>query len=349
MGATYKAVGINLKSMPLGESDRLLTILTRDHGLIRVVAPGARKHKSSLRGRSSIFVVNELVIAKGRSLDRITQADGIEYFSGLSQNLSKLTASQYLAELTLTQALSQQPQAELFALLCRHLRRFETYPQPQTLACLIQGIFHLLITAGLAPQVQVCCLTQHPLEPDFTDENWRVGFSPAAGGAVSLSALEYLRQGQSQNRVRPVMSVPHVRENQVEPEPESNNAIAVFQYAEVERIRLHPSDSGTYPNRNSRSEPRPVEKVPELCLLLNAPELDLLQRLASAHLMMSGDRPCLPMLVSEVDSFPETLRPDRVWLSVERILRHYAQYHLEKPIRSAALIDACFLPLTTPS
>ncbi|HEY9873712.1 MAG TPA: recombination protein O N-terminal domain-containing protein, partial [Candidatus Obscuribacterales bacterium] len=80
MSRTYKATGINLKSMPLGEADRLLTILTREFGLIRAVAPGARKHHSKLSGRSGLFVVNELLIAQGRSLDKITQAETKESY-----------------------------------------------------------------------------------------------------------------------------------------------------------------------------------------------------------------------------------------------------------------------------
>ncbi|MCC3429114.1 MAG: recombination protein O N-terminal domain-containing protein, partial [Microcoleus sp. PH2017_04_SCI_O_A] len=42
MTRTYKAIGINLKSAPIGESDRLLTVLTREFGLIKAVAPGVR-------------------------------------------------------------------------------------------------------------------------------------------------------------------------------------------------------------------------------------------------------------------------------------------------------------------
>jgi DNA repair protein RecO (recombination protein O) len=52
MSRTYQTTGINLKSSPIGEADRLVTILTSDYGLIRVIAPGARKPKSSLGGRS---------------------------------------------------------------------------------------------------------------------------------------------------------------------------------------------------------------------------------------------------------------------------------------------------------
>jgi hypothetical protein len=77
---TYRVTGINLRSKPSGESDRLMTILTKEAGLIRVIAPSARKQKSSLSGRSSLFVVNDLLIARGKSMDKITQADSLESF-----------------------------------------------------------------------------------------------------------------------------------------------------------------------------------------------------------------------------------------------------------------------------
>ncbi len=194
MSRTYKATGINLKSMPLGEADKLVTILTREFGLIRAVAPGARKQNSKLGGRSGLFVVNDLLVAKGRSLDKITQAETLESYPGLSKDLGKLAASQYLAELVLCHALVDQPQADLYTLLNEHLRRLDQLPNASNsyahtssvLAHLSQGVFHLLALAGVAPQVQSCCITQQPLTPDFTDPDWRVGFSVEAGGTVSL-------------------------------------------------------------------------------------------------------------------------------------------------------------------
>ncbi|MGB3401103.1 MAG: DNA repair protein RecO [Microcoleaceae cyanobacterium] len=194
MSRTYQVVGINLKAIPLGESDRLLTILTREQGLIRATAPGARKPRSKLRGNSGLFFVNELLIAKGRSLDKITQAETVKSYSRLSQNLGKLAASQYLAELVLATALTEQPQEELFLLLNEHLNRLEQLNSPsesQTgiliLASLVHGIFHLLALAGLAPQVQFCSLTQQPVKPNFHQLQWQVGFSIDAGGIISLS------------------------------------------------------------------------------------------------------------------------------------------------------------------
>lgn len=189
MTRIYKATGINLKGMPLGEADRLVTVLTSEFGLIRAVAPGARKHKSQLRGRSELFVVNQLVIAKGRSLDKITQAETIESYPGLSRDLGKLAASQYLAELVLSVALSEQPQTELYELFNEHLRRIELLPNQENLfAHLAQAVFHLLAIAGIAPRVHTCYLTQEALTANFIDPQWRVGFSFEVGGLVSLSS-----------------------------------------------------------------------------------------------------------------------------------------------------------------
>ncbi len=192
MSQTYQATGINLKGKPMGERDRLLTILTPEYGLIRAVAGGARNYQSRLRGRSELFVVNQLLLVKGRSsLYRLTQAETQHTYSQLSQNLGKLAISEYLAEIVLCFALSEQPQTELFTLFCEHLHRIEnayvaSNEQTETLLSLLnQGIFHLLSLAGIAPQLHYCCLSQHPLIMDEEDPQWRIGFSYQAGGIIS--------------------------------------------------------------------------------------------------------------------------------------------------------------------
>ena len=78
MPKQYRVTGINLKGMPLGENDRLLTILTKEQGLLRVVAAGARKHRSAMAGRSGLFVVNDLQIEVGRNMDRIKNAEMLQ-------------------------------------------------------------------------------------------------------------------------------------------------------------------------------------------------------------------------------------------------------------------------------
>lgn len=302
MTSTYKVTGINLKSMPMGDYDRLLTILTREEGLVRAIVPGARKHKSSLGGRSSLFVVNHLLMVRGRNLDKVIQAETIESYPRLSQHLSKLTISQYLAELVLIQALSEQPQEQLFTSLTTHLNRLEqldheplNYFQGKALIYLNQGIYDLLTLAGVSPRIHRCCLTQATIIPELNDCDWRVGFSPEMGGMVCLAALP----------------------SPVQPFP---TPLAVGK--------------PTLPTPNPPKgylEPIKWEKLSQCFFWLTAQEAWLLQQLTqpdgNLNLLFSHLQP-LDLLTTS--------------LKVERVLRHYVHYHLERVIRSASLLEACF-------
>ncbi|MEH2080683.1 MAG: DNA repair protein RecO [Nostoc sp.] len=314
MSRTYKATGINLKTQALGESDKIVTILTREFGLIRAVAPGSRKHNSSLGGRSGMFVVNELLIAKGRSLDKITQAQTLKTYPGLAKDLGKLAASQYLAEIVLCEALSEQPQEELYDLFNEHLHRLEAVSSANpsgVLAHLAHAVFHLLALAGLTPQVQICCLSQRSLKPNFTDPNWQVGFSIPAGGTVSLEARERLRkEGEKEIRAEQQRSRGAGEEgiNNQYPMPNVPSAMlnAPFPMPNTQIVVVH------------------RQEIPVISSRLGAMELALLQQLSQPEIM-------------QIDS-----ARDYDWLSVEQILRQYAQYQLGRPIRSATLIDSYF-------
>ncbi|MEM1309875.1 MAG: DNA repair protein RecO [Cyanobacteria bacterium P01_H01_bin.153] len=293
MSRSYRATGINLKGMPIGETDRLVTILTIEHGLVRVIVPGARKHKSRLAGRSGQFVVNELFIVQGKNLDKLVQAETVRSFPKLSADLSRLTASQYLAELVLCQALSGQPQGDLFALLIEQLQQLEQAEQVDILACLSQGIFQLLVAAGVAPELQQCCVSQIEVRPDLSRVDWQVGFSAMAGGIVELDCLHQRE-----------VTGPRAR-------------TTAGRYA-ITR------DKESYRARRSRQAP-PVS-------LISAQELVWLQQLGGNELITQRS---LPGLTTDQQRFLG-------WQRIERLLREYAEFHFDRSIRSATLIDACF-------
>ncbi|MFN6530878.1 DNA repair protein RecO [Nostoc sp. ChiSLP03a] len=330
MSRTYKATGINLKTQALGESDKIVTILTREFGLIRAVAPGSRKHNSSLGGRSGMFVVNELLIAKGRSLDKITQAQTLKTYPGLAKDLGKLAASQYLAEIVLCEALSEQPQEELYDLFNEHLHRLEAVSSANSfgvLAHLAHAVFHLLALAGLTPQVQICCLSQRSLKPDFTDPNWQVGFSIPAGGTVSLEARERLRkEGEREIRAQRQRSRGAGEQGEINnqyPMPNAPSAMLNAPFPMTPVVSTEET-SATHWLPNAQTIVMHRQEIPVISSRLGAMELALLQHLSQPEIMqIDGAR-------------------DRNWLSVEQILRQYAQYQLGRPIRSATLIDSYF-------
>ncbi|MEH1838192.1 MAG: DNA repair protein RecO [Nostoc sp.] len=326
MSRTYKATGINLKTQVLGESDKIVTILTPEFGLIRAVAPGARKHNSSLRGRSGMFVVNELLIAKGRSLDKITQAQTLKTYPGLAKDLGKLAASQYLAEIVLCQALSEQPQEELYELFNEHLHRLETLSSANAsgvLAHLVHGVFHLLALAGVTPQVQICCLSGHLLKPNFTDPNWQVGFSIPAGGTVSLEAWEHLRR-ESEKEMREMRTDQYPIPN-TSASPNSWRGCANgYQEDKLTTSAALPMPNASSPMAHAQTVVVHRQEIPVISSRPGAMELALLQHLSQPEIIqIDGAR-------------------DHDWLSVEQILRQYAQYQLGRPIRSATLIDSYF-------
>ena len=274
----------------MGETDRLVTILTIEHGLVRVIVPGARKHKSRLAGRSSQFVVNELFIVQGKSLGKLVQAETVRSFPGLSADLARLTASQYLAELVLCQALSEQPQGELFALLIEQLQRLEQAEQADILACLNQGIFQLLIAAGVAPELYQCCISQQAIAPDLARADWHIGFSPVSGGVVTVDQLAQIRTANPRAKT-----------------PTGRYAV---------------NGKGA-PNRSRQNL---------AASLLSAQELVWLQQLGEPELVTQRSLPGM------------TTAEQRLlgWQRIERLLRQYAEFHFDRPIRSATLIDACF-------
>lgn len=233
MPKEYRATGINLKGMPLGENDRLLTILTKEHGLIKAVAAGARKHRSAMAGRSGLFVVNDLQVSVGRSMDRIKNAEVLQSFVGLGQTLAKLTAAQYLSELALMQALSAQPQEELFLVLVEHLNRIQEAENQNVLAHLNHGIYHLLAIAGFAPQVHSCCISQSPVVANRHQSKWKAGFSIVGGGVINLEITD-LASGGNPNGDRHEISISEAMHNRISHYLNASELLAMQELAQTD-------------------------------------------------------------------------------------------------------------------
>ncbi|MGB3669315.1 MAG: DNA repair protein RecO [Phormidesmis sp.] len=360
---TYKATGINLKGMPMGESDRLVTVLTKEYGLVRAIAPGARKHKSSLGGRSGLFVVNDLLFTQGKSIDKLIQAETLQSFPGLSRNLAKLTASQYLAEIVLAQALSEQPQADLYYLLIEHLSRIEAADQTNVLACLAQATFHLLALAGVAPEVFRCCLTRQPLTIELGNPDWRVGFSVSAGGAIAPQEMERLQA----ERIKAVE--PRFNERSQSSEMDTRPLVADTAATDTAATNRPAAPSKALPAGLQTKLAKAVDQENGVVIYLSAAELALMQQLSKPELVLTSasslssqfdpqsgtikagtpklDTPKRGALT--VPSFSSELTqsgPHLMWRHIEKALRQYTQYQFDRPIRSAALIDTCFTPPT---
>ncbi|MRJ78012.1 DNA repair protein RecO [Aeromicrobium sp. SMF47] len=95
----YRDTGIVLRVHKLGEADRIITLLTRERGLVRAVAKGVRKTTSRFGGRLEPFMHVDLQLAEGRSLDIITQAETINAFArDLGSDYAAYTAGTAMLE-----------------------------------------------------------------------------------------------------------------------------------------------------------------------------------------------------------------------------------------------------------
>ncbi|MGI8935228.1 DNA repair protein RecO [Leptolyngbya sp. BC1307] len=350
---SYKTMGINLKAMPMGESDRLVTVLTKEQGLVRAIAPGARKHKSKLGGRSGLFVVNDLLFVKGKSIDKLVQAETLRSFPGLSKDLAKLTASQYLAEIVLSQALTDQPQAELYYLLIEHLGRLEAATRANVLPCLVQAVFHLLVLAGVAPEVFRCCLSRSPLVPELGNPDWYAGFSVSSGGVVDMAELQRMES----DRLKQIAQARSERLNRSAPSLAVHDASADYLPQSLPQSLAKPS--ATQPPRPGQRR-RPVvskELTANLGIVgyLSAAELALMQQLSQPELILSVASSANPKLAARSGTIEKAGTPAKMadhsephimWRHIEKILRQYTQYQFDRPIRSATLIDTCFTSST---
>ena len=97
---SYRAEALVLRTHKLGEADRIITLLTRERGKVRAVAKGVRRTRSKFGARLEPFSRVELLVAEGKNLDIITQAESLNaYGQDLAINYSMWTAGQTMLEI----------------------------------------------------------------------------------------------------------------------------------------------------------------------------------------------------------------------------------------------------------
>ncbi len=117
--------GIVLKEMPLGESDKLLTVFSREQGRISVVAKGAKKPGSRFLAAASAFAYSDMELVKGRSMYILRNANILSSFYGLREDLDILTAAAEIARITLKVIQEELPDPEALELLLKALTLLE--------------------------------------------------------------------------------------------------------------------------------------------------------------------------------------------------------------------------------
>src|SRR5215216_2252738 len=95
----YKTEVVVLRQRKLGEADKILTLFSADEGKFDAVAKGVRRPGSRKAGHVEVLTHASLMIAHGRNLDIITQAQAVETYLPLRDDMPRLAAGLYVAEL----------------------------------------------------------------------------------------------------------------------------------------------------------------------------------------------------------------------------------------------------------
>lgn len=181
---TYPLHALNVGSFALGESDKIITVFSAERGLSRLVAKGARKPGTKISGRADVLNVNKLLVAKGKSLDIITQAETIQSFGRVRNDLTRLAYCLYYAELThqFGQGVADESES-YFEFVCAALgAQAEAIYDPAALCLKFE--MGLLEQLGYKPELTYCVACRSALH-----EATISGFNNEMGGIVCGSCV----------------------------------------------------------------------------------------------------------------------------------------------------------------
>jgi len=203
---SFRVEAVVLRHSDWGEADRMLVLYTRQRGKLQAVARGARKMRSRKAGHIEPFMHVTLQLAKARGAQIVTDAETLDAYQPLREDLLRTGYASYIIELL--DKFTYQDESDnplIFDLLTGTLSRIASNPDAW-LAVRFYEI-RLLDSLGFRPQLFKCvnCQEEIKAEDQF--------FSPTQGGvlcprcgaglkgvwSVSQDALRYLRHLQRSN------------------------------------------------------------------------------------------------------------------------------------------------------
>lgn len=176
MAVEYQTEAILLAARDWSVADRVVTLFSREYGIITAMAYGARKPKSKLGGSLQAFTHLHLAMANGKGMDSVKQCEVQTSFREIREDLTRLAYANFIAELTT--GLWPEHQAEAVAydtlLATLHLLAVRN-PRIAALA----GAWQLMSLAGFQPEYTHCVQCGESL-------TYPARFSFAAGGSTCV-------------------------------------------------------------------------------------------------------------------------------------------------------------------
>jgi DNA repair protein RecO (recombination protein O) len=211
---SLKVEAIVLRHTDWGEADRLVTIYSREEGKLRAVAKGVRKMRSRKAGHLEPFTKVKLLLAKGHDLWIVTQAESIELFSPIRENLELTAQAAYVVELLDRFTYEEGANWQLYKLLADTLDHLAA--SKDIFIPIRYYEMRLLDLLGFRPLLFKCASCEEEIQP--RDQY----FSADAGGVlcprcrgrgqstrpISMESLRYLRHIQRSSFPRAAQANP---------------------------------------------------------------------------------------------------------------------------------------------
>ncbi len=199
---SFRVEAVVLRHSDWGEADRLLWLFTRQQGKLRALAKGVRKLHSRKAGHLEPFTRSNLQLARGRDLPIITQAETIEAFIPLREDLQLWGYASHIVELIDRFTYEEGENSSLYRLLVETLGRLASEPDPGLVVHYYE--IRLLDLLGFRPQLFDCahCGKQIQAEDQYFSAEHGGVLCPSCGrkekGAkpITLAGLKYLRHFQ---------------------------------------------------------------------------------------------------------------------------------------------------------
>jgi len=191
-----------LRHSDYGEADRLLTLYTREQGKLRAIAKGVRKIQSRKAGHLEPFTRVALMLARGHDLWIVTQAETLNSFQPLREDLGRMSQAAYVVELLERFIYEEGQNWQLYDLLTATLQRLSTVESPFIPVRWYE--MRLLDLLGFRPLLFECAACGRKILPEDQFFSAELGgiLCPGDGAAnptareVSMEALKYLRHFQ---------------------------------------------------------------------------------------------------------------------------------------------------------
>lgn len=171
----YTTSAIVLRRLAYGETDKILTLYSRERGRFSAIAKGARKPISRLSGATEVLTLTRFGLATGKSLDVVSQAEIKESFPRLRSDLNRLAHALYLADLVDHSVEDHESNPILYDLLIAGLYLLQRDIAPELVARWFE--VQLIQDLGYAPDFAVCGVCADRVDAGLVNETLALSIS----------------------------------------------------------------------------------------------------------------------------------------------------------------------------